>query len=173
MHAVPVPKGANMKKQAQADNEVTLLAADKTKDKHPAGADIGKGAKPEPIKNIYNEIIHSLMDKNRKRVVRYYCANSRCNTAFYDAASGYQCPSCGSIGIISEYKHDTSLEDDLSKPVLGYLDTIGRLFCKSCTHRYGLTDEVSMVIYHDSDPYKGERCDVCRVRLNETGKHSD
>ena len=164
LHAVPVQKGADMKKHSRADNEAGLLTADKTRDDRLHG----RGPSQNSAGNIYTEIIHSLMDKNRRRVSRYYCANSRCGTRFFDAASGYQCPSCGSRGIISEYKHDTALEGDTSKPVIGYLDTIGRLFCTSCTHRHGLTDEVSMVIYHDSDPYSSEQCDVCRTRLNKT-----
>lgn len=160
-----------MKKHAHTDNELSILAADKTKDDGQTEAI--RGAKPQTAKNIYTEIIHSLMDKNRKRVSRYYCANSRCSTRFFDAASGYQCPACGSIGIISEYKHDTALEEDMTKPVLGYLDTIGRLFCTGCTHRHGLTDEVSMVIYRDSDPYSSDNCDVCRARLDKTEQAAD
>lgn len=157
---MPGKKGVTMKKHAHTDNELSILAADKTKEDR-------QGSKPDTAKNIYTEIIHSLMGKNSRRVSKFYCASSRCSTTFFDAASGYQCPACGSIGIISEYKHDTALEEDMHKPVLGYLDTIGRLFCKGCTERYGLTEEVSMVIYHDSDPYRSDHCDVCRARLNE------
>lgn len=156
-----------MKKYAHKDNEPGFLAADNSGDDRRAGA----GGGPGSVRNIYTEIIHSLMDKNRRRVARYYCANSRCPATFFDAASGYRCPACGSIGIISEYRHDTSLEDGVNKPVLGYLDTIGRLFCAGCTHRHGLTDEVSMVIYDDSAPYNREHCDVCRARLNERDRH--
>jgi hypothetical protein len=179
MNVMPEPKGVKMKKQAQPDETSGILTADKARDDRPAGPDNGPeqdaqpGAKPGASRNIYTEIIHSLMDKNRKRVTRYYCANSRCPTTFFDSARGFQCPACGSMGIISEYKHDTAHEDDMNKPVLGYLDTIGRLFCSDCTHRHGLIDEVSMVIYRDSDPYRSENCDVCRMPLNKTEQSAD
>ncbi|HOS98331.1 MAG TPA: hypothetical protein PLU54_11820, partial [Deltaproteobacteria bacterium] len=89
-------------------------------------------------KNIYHDIIHSLMDKNRKRVKQYYCARGTCRTTFFDASCGYACPECGSMGIISEFKNDTALEHRHGRKVLGYLDGIGRLFCARCAERYGL-----------------------------------
>lgn len=162
-----------MKKPAHAHDEAITLSAERTKDNRPADTGTGKEPGKEPSRNIYTEIIHSLMDKNRKRVAMYYCANSRCATTFFDAAAGYQCPGCGSIGIISEYRHDTSRQDDVSRPVLGYLDTIGRLFCTGCTHRHGLADEVSMVVYSDSEPYRNDHCDVCRMRLSEQNRQTD
>lgn len=132
----------------------------------------GKRSEKKPrhsdANGIYNDIIHSLMEKNRKRVKKYYCANSTCPTTFYDAALGYTCPQCGNIGIISIYRDDTASENPQSRNVAGYLDTIGRLFCPECTERYGLTDEISMVIFSDSEPYNEEPCDVCRTPLNKT-----
>jgi hypothetical protein len=32
---------------------------------------------------------------------------------------------------------------------------------------------VSMVIYRDSDPYRSENCDVCRMPLNKTEQPAD
>ncbi|HQI80380.1 MAG TPA: hypothetical protein PLR71_02370 [Deltaproteobacteria bacterium] len=117
-------------------------------------------------KNIYHDIIHSLMDKNRKRVKQYYCARGTCRTTFFDASCGYACPECGSMGIISEFKNDTALEHRHGRKVLGYLDGIGRLFCARCAERYGLGDDASLIVYTGSAPYCRDQCDVCRTRLD-------
>jgi hypothetical protein len=118
--------------------------------------------------NIYTDTIRALLEKNRSRVARYYCANRRCASTFWDAALGFTCPRCGSIGIISTFNADTALEPLPSKPVLGMLDSIGRLFCRKCAERFGIGDDVGLIVYHDSEPYCSETCEACRSRLNET-----
>ncbi|HVN72731.1 MAG TPA: hypothetical protein VMU10_11975 [Desulfomonilia bacterium] len=116
--------------------------------------------------NIYMDTIKALLEKNRNRVAQYYCANRNCPTQFWASDLGYVCPQCGSIGIISRFKADTAYEENPYKPVVGYLDSIGRLFCTKCTERFGISDDVGLVIYNDSEPYNSESCEACRTRLD-------
>ena len=108
----------------------------------------------------------SLMEKNRRRVVRYYCANLKCTSTFWNADLGYECPRCGSLGIISEFKSGSVSENDLKEPILGYLDSIGRIFCRSCAEHFSLGDDIGFIIYRTSEPYSHESCEVCRANLS-------
>jgi hypothetical protein len=121
--------------------------------------------KPSASDNIYTDTIKSLLEKNRRRVSKYYCANRKCPTTFWGAEFGFHCPSCGSFGLISSFKADTAYEHDMNKPVIGYLDSIGRLFCPTCTERFGMGADIGLVIYNDSEPYCNEACEACRTRL--------
>ncbi len=116
-------------------------------------------------KNMFMDIVHSIMDKNRTRVFRYYCANPACPTTFFDASTGYACPACSSFGIISEFKNDTAHLDLQGRPVLGCLDSLGRLFCVSCALRHGVLEDVGMFVLADSIPYAFQSCEACRSRL--------
>jgi hypothetical protein len=117
-------------------------------------------------KDIYMDTILSLMEKNRKRVVRYYCANLKCPSTFWNADLGYKCPRCGSLGIISEFRSGNTSENDLKEPIVGYLDSIGRIFCRSCAEHFSLGDDISFIIYRTSEPYRHESCEVCRATLS-------
>lgn len=128
----------------------------------PSGKTSGKDSSTNS--NIYTDTIRSLLEKNRSRVRTYYCANRRCPATFWDAELGYQCPLCSTLGLISTFKADTAHES--GKPVLGYLDSIGRLFCPACTERFGIGDDIGLVIYNDSEPYCSQSCEACRTRLD-------
>ena len=114
--------------------------------------------------NIYLDTISSLMEKNRTRVLNYYCANTRCKDNFWSSDLGYRCPKCGSMGIISEFKADTAQEEP-EGPVLGFLDSIGRIFCNDCAQRFRLGDDISFIIYSNTEPYSHGACEVCRAEL--------
>jgi len=117
-------------------------------------------------RNVFMEIAHSLMEKNSRRVLRYYCANPSCRVTFFDASGGYACPYCGAFGIISEYRNDTGRQEISGRPILGCLDSIGRLFCSSCAERLDLFDNAGMLVFPDSMPYAERRCEACRRRLD-------
>jgi hypothetical protein len=121
---------------------------------------------PSANDNIYTDTIKALLEKNRSRVSQYYCANRKCPTTFWEADLGFQCPRCRSFGLISSFKADTAYEPNIDKPVVGYIDSIGRLFCPTCTERFGMADDVGLVIYNDSEPYCNEACEACRTRLH-------
>jgi hypothetical protein len=126
-----------------------------------------RGRKPGVARrsdNIYLDVITSLMEKNRKRVSRYYCANMKCPNTFWNADLGYTCPKCGTIGVISEFRAE--LKNEPEEPVLGYLDSIGRIFCRACAERFRLGDDISLIIYSNSEPYSNESCEVCRSKLS-------
>ena len=152
------------------ENELTM--ANKENDKGSPRANINKSSENSFAKkassndNIYTDTIRALLEKNRGRVAQYYCANRKCSTTFWNADLGYQCPGCGSFGLISTFKADTAYEPNMYKPVVGYLDSIGRLFCPKCTERFGMGDDVGLVIYNDSTPYCNEACEACRTRLD-------
>lgn len=114
--------------------------------------------------NIYTDAINSLMEKNRKRVSTYYCANLKCSGTFWGSEHGYRCPKCGSIGLISTFKAD-SAEKEPHGHIVGFIDTVGRIFCNECAERFRLGDDTSMIIYSDSEPYRHENCEVCRADL--------
>jgi hypothetical protein len=152
--------------------EPELTLARKENDKGSPRDDITDSSKKALTKelsvndNIYTDTIKSLLEKNRARVSQYYCANRKCPTTFWEADLGFQCPRCGSFGIISSFKADTAYEPNMYKPVVGYIDSIGRLFCPTCTERFGIGDDVGLVIYNDSEPYCNEACEACRTRLH-------
>jgi hypothetical protein len=131
---------------------------------NPPGKAITK--QPSAHDNIYTDTIKALLEKTRSRVSQYYCANRKCPTTFWEADLGFQCPHCGSFGIISSFKADTAYEPNMYKPVVGYIDSIGRLFCPTCTERFGIGEDVGLVIYNDSEPYCNEACEACRTRLH-------
>jgi hypothetical protein len=152
--------------------ETEMTLARKENDKGSSCDDItnspGKTLTKQPSAhdNIYTDTIKALLEKNRSRVSQYYCANRKCPTTFWEADLGFQCPHCGSFGIISSFKADTASEPNMYKPVVGYIDSIGRLFCPSCTERFGIGDDVGLVIYNDSEPYCNDACEACRTRLH-------
>ncbi len=80
----------------------------------------------------YTEIIKALFEKSRKRVATYYCPNTSCKGTFWDSEQGYECPRCGFLGIISEYKYSNATNDTRERNIIGYIDTLGRLFCSGC-----------------------------------------
>jgi len=148
------------------------LARKENSDKGPSRDDMTDSSRkaiarqPSADENIYTDTIKALLEKNRSRVSQYYCANRNCPATFWAADLGYRCPRCSSIGLISSFKADTAYEADINKPVVGYLDSIGRLFCPTCTERFGMKDDVGLVIYNDSEPYCNEACESCRTRLH-------
>jgi hypothetical protein len=115
--------------------------------------------------NIYLDTISSLMEKNRTRVSRYYCANTKCSGNFWSSDLGYRCPKCGTIGVISEFKADKA-EEEPEGLILGFLDSIGRIFCNNCAQRFSLGDDVSFIIYSNTEPYSHGNCEVCRADLS-------
>jgi hypothetical protein len=152
--------------------ETEMNLARKENDKGSSCDDItnppGKALTKQPSAhdNIYTDTIKALLEKNRSRVSQYYCANRKCPTTFWEADLGFQCPHCGSFGIISSFKADTAYEPNMYKPVVGYIDSIGRLFCPTCTERFSIGEDVGLVIYNDSEPYCNEACEACRTRLH-------
>ncbi|MDT8273315.1 MAG: hypothetical protein RRA35_08990, partial [Desulfomonilia bacterium] len=120
--------------------------------------------------NMYLDLLKSILEKNRKRVDRYYCASSRCPVTFFSSDLGYQCPECGAFGVISEYKTMKGADHRGSDgtPVIGFLDSIGRMFCLTCASRLNLEDDVSFVIYDSTEPFCRENCDSCRAPLKRT-----
>ena len=83
--------------------ENELILANKEYDKGSSREDINKSSENSPAKktsydnNIYTDTIRALLEKNRGRVSRYYCANRKCSTTFWSADLGYQCPGCGTL----------------------------------------------------------------------------
>jgi hypothetical protein len=152
------------------ESELTL--AGKEKDKGSSSDDITNSSRKALSKqtsahdNFYTDTIKALLEKNRSRVSQYYCANRKCPTTFWEADLGFQCPRCGSFGLISSFKSDTANEPNMDKPVVGYIDSIGRLFCPTCTERFGIGDDIGLVIYNDSEPYCNEACEACRTHLH-------
>jgi hypothetical protein len=159
-----------MKKRQEFDRPNEMLMKVKGDDrgssdrKYPRGNDDKRLG--QESKDIYMDTILSLMEKNRKRVNQYYCVNMKCPTTFWSADLGYECPKCGSLGIISEFKSDNASENALSEPILGYLDSIGRIFCRSCADHFNLGDDIGFIIYSTSKPYCHESCEVCRATLS-------
>ncbi len=151
-----------------------LTLARKEKDKGSSQEDVSSTSRKVHEKessaysNIYTDTIRSLLEKNRSRVSTYYCANRACPVRFWDAKSGFQCPQCSSLGLISTFKADTAHESAKDRTVVGYLDSIGRIFCPACTERFGIGDDVGLVIYDDSEPYCSEACEACRSRLDSS-----
>jgi len=147
-----------------------LTLARKEKDTGSSREDMNSATRKESKKesaagsNIYTDTIRSLLEKNRGRVNTYYCANRNCPVTFWESRLGFQCPRCSTFGLISTFRADTAHEQE-NKPVVGYLDSIGRLFCPSCTQRFNIGDDIGMVIYADSEPYCSEACEACRSRL--------
>ncbi len=117
------------------------------------------------IPNIYTDIIQSLMEKNRARVSRYYCPNLSCKNTFWDSGKGYLCPECGAPGIISEYRHRMATDGTKDRNIVGYLDTMARLICGSCILKYGISNEVGLVVYDNMEPFCNETCDLCKEQL--------
>jgi hypothetical protein len=132
------------------------------------GSTAGKGeASVRKSGNIYLDAISSLMEKNTTRVSKYYCANTRCPGNFWSSDLGYRCPKCGSIGLISEFKAEIAQEEP-EGPVLGYLDSIGRIFCNECAERFRLGDDINFIIYGNTEPFNHQTCEVCRSDLTIT-----
>lgn len=115
--------------------------------------------------NPYTQIIQSLFEKTRKRVSTYYCPSLSCNQAFWNADTGYECPRCGSLGIISEFKYTSISDDTKERNIVGYIDNLGRLICSECIMRYGVQNEVGLIVYDDTDPFCFEVCELCKRHL--------
>lgn len=113
----------------------------------------------------YKEIIQALFEKSRKRVATYYCPNTSCKGTFWDSEQGYECPRCGFLGIISEYKYSNATNDTRERNIIGYVDTLGRLFCSGCILEYGVQNEVGLIVYDDTEPFCFERCELCKEQL--------
>jgi hypothetical protein len=143
-------------------SEETMLLSKEQGDRSPAAKPAG-GRGSGKTDNIYTDTINSLMEKNRKRVSTYYCANIKCKGTFWESSHGYRCPECGSLGVISSFNGD-SAEKQPHGYILGYIDSVGRIFCNECAERFRLGDDISMIIYNDSE-YRHENCEVCRAAL--------
>jgi hypothetical protein len=115
--------------------------------------------------NLYTEVIRSMFEKNRKRVKNYYCPNISCRRTFWEAQEGYECPQCGTLGIISEFNFLSITKDTKERNIIGYIDTLGRLVCGKCILRYGVQNEVALIVYDDTDPFCFESCELCREPL--------
>jgi hypothetical protein len=115
--------------------------------------------------NIYTEVVQSVFEKNRKRVASYYCPNISCRLTFWDAKEGYECPKCGTLGIISEFKCASITNETKNRNIVGYIDTLGRLVCGKCILAYGVQNEVALIVYDDTDPFCFESCELCREPL--------
>ena len=116
-------------------------------------------------KDLYLDMINALFEKYRDRVSTYYCPNITCEKTFWHAHEGYVCPECGSFGIISEFNVETHDRIRHTQPIIGCLDTIGRLICRECMQNYNTDDDVSFIVYSDTQPYSFESCDICRKDL--------
>jgi hypothetical protein len=117
------------------------------------------------VPNFYSDIVQSLYERNRKRVSTYYCPNTACRKTFWDAAEGYNCPSCGSLGIISEFKYRSISNSSVGRNIVGYIDTVGRLICSNCILTYGVQNEIGLIVYDDTEPFCHEHCEMCREPL--------
>ncbi|MBN2298469.1 MAG: hypothetical protein JXM72_07740 [Deltaproteobacteria bacterium] len=117
-------------------------------------------------KDLYMDAIHAIFERYRKRVESYYCPNIKCRATFWNAQKGYVCSECGSFGIISEYKSHTSMVDDQDHTIIGYLDDIGRLICRTCVERYGMNNDINYIVYNYMQPYCRESCEICRKALS-------
>jgi hypothetical protein len=117
-------------------------------------------------KDLYLDIIKALFKKYRNRIETYYCTNLTCKKTFWSAQEGYMCSQCGSFGMISEFKSYKSSTADRNRHILGYLDNIGRLVCTRCMQNYDVNDDVSFIVYDDTQPYCLQACDICRQDLN-------
>lgn len=115
--------------------------------------------------NLYTEVIESMFEKNRKRVATYYCPNVSCRRTFWEAREGYKCPQCGTLGIISEFKYVSITNDTRERNIIGYIDALGRLICSRCILKYGVQNEVALIVYDDTDPFCFELCELCREPL--------
>ncbi len=118
------------------------------------------------LPGLYKEIIQGMFEKSRKRVATYYCPNTSCKETFWDSEQGYECPECGSLGIISEYKYSSVTKDTKDRNIIGYVDTLGRLFCSRCILEYGVQNEVGLIVYDDTEPFCFERCELCKEQLD-------
>jgi hypothetical protein len=119
------------------------------------------------VPNMYSDIVQSLFEKNRKRVSTYYCPNMSCRQTFWEAEKGYACPACGSLGIISEFKYTSILNDSKDRNIVGYVDTLGRLICGNCILKYGVQNEIGLIVYDDTEPFCNEPCELCKEPLGQ------
>lgn len=113
-------------------------------------------------KDLYLDVIHALFERYRKRVESYYCPNINCTTTFWKAQEGYICSECGSFGVISEYKSHKPAVANQYHDIIGYLDDIGRLICRTCIEKYDLTNDINFIVYSDTRPYCRESCEICK-----------
>ncbi len=117
------------------------------------------------LPNIYTDIIESLYEKSRKRVATYYCPNMSCRQTFWDAEDGYVCPGCGKLGIISEFRYRSITKDTRERNIVGYVDSLGRLICSECILKYGIQNDMGLIVYDDTDPFCFEHCELCKEPL--------
>ncbi len=118
-------------------------------------------------KDMYTDIIRSVFEKNRRRVAKYYCPDTDCRVSFWDAEKGYVCPGCGSLGIISEFRHHSISNETRDRNIIGYVDTLGRLMCSECILKYGIPSEVGLIVYDDTEPFCFDTCDMCKETLGK------
>jgi hypothetical protein len=130
----------------------------------PSAADASREFSPL-TPNLITDVVQSLYEKNRKRVSTYYCPNTACRTTFWNAAEGYACPSCGALGLISEFKYSRITESTADRNIVGYLDTMGRLMCSNCILAYGVHGEIGLIVYDDTEPFCHEHCEMCKEPL--------
>jgi rubrerythrin len=116
---------------------------------------------------IYTDAVRLVFERNRKRVSMYYCPNTSCGRTFWDASEGYECPACGSLGIISEYRYRHLAGNPGEHNIVGYVDNLGRLVCSSCILNYGVQGEVGLIVYDDTEPFCFEQCAICKEPLGQ------
>lgn len=134
----------------------------------PAETSVAEMREPEPVTpNLYSDIVRSLFEKNRKRVSFYYCPNMKCRETFWDASEGYACPSCGTLGLISQYRYSSVSNRTADRNIVGYVDTVGRLICSNCILKYGVQNEIGLIVYDDTEPFCHEHCELCREPMGQ------
>jgi hypothetical protein len=117
--------------------------------------------------NFYTDVVQSVFERNRKRVSTYYCPNIACRKTFWDAAEGYACPACGTLGIISEFKYRSFSNGTSGRNIVGYVDTVGRLICSNCILNFGVQNEIGLIVYDDTEPFCHEHCELCKEPMGQ------
>ncbi len=132
-----------------------------------------QGSSASRLRNHYTtiqDIVADLYEQNRNRVQTYYCMNPKCPTTFWRAEEGHLCPACATLGVISEFKGGRSTPaDGEPQPIIGYLDSLGRLFCPRCARFYEIEEDISLIVYADTEPFNAQPCDACHRTLKDPG----
>lgn len=163
-----------MKKMARKSNAKTKAATGGEKSPSlyqpaaPGETGVLEVREPKPVPpNFYSDIVRSLFEKNRKRVSTYYCPSMKCRKTFWDAAEGCSCPSCGTLGLISQYRFHSVSNRTADRNIVGYVDTAGRLVCGNCILRHGVQNEIGLIVYDDTEPFCHEHCELCREPMGQ------